>query len=180
MRLIRATLSVMLGDAVDDGIIQTNPASGIGRRGRRSPDSISPADRQKRIRVFTYEQLATFEVVSSLQCSRKNSLLFLLMADAGVLPGKACGLQWTDFDATNRTLRIERSVEDSGRVKAAKTDQSRTVDVSPRLVSALGAFQASLEADAMLEGKRDGISPWVFTTEAGAPPRPHRIAPEGS
>src|SRR5262245_7570439 len=40
VRLIRATLSVMLGDAVDEGILQINPASGIGRRGRKSPDTI--------------------------------------------------------------------------------------------------------------------------------------------
>jgi hypothetical protein len=42
VRLIRATLSVMLGDAVDDGIIQLNPALGIGRRGRKRPDTITP------------------------------------------------------------------------------------------------------------------------------------------
>jgi len=41
VRLIRAALSAMLGDAVEDGILLTNPALGIGRRGRggstRSP-----------------------------------------------------------------------------------------------------------------------------------------------
>jgi hypothetical protein len=33
VRLIRATLSVILGDAVEDGILQTNPALGVVRRG---------------------------------------------------------------------------------------------------------------------------------------------------
>src|SRR3989449_10983437 len=32
VRLIRATLSVMLGDALDDGILQTNPARSEERR----------------------------------------------------------------------------------------------------------------------------------------------------
>ena len=175
VRLIRATLSVMLGDALDDGILQTNPALGIGRRGRKSPDSISHADRQKKIKVMTYEQLATFSAVSSAKCSRRNALFFLLMADAGLRPGEACGIQWPDFDPVGRTLHVERSVEDSGRVKTLKTDKSRSVDLSPRLVSALLRLQASLEADAMLAGE-DGISTWVFITRAGTPPRPHRIA----
>jgi hypothetical protein len=36
-----------------------------------------------------------------------------------------------------------------------------TVDLSPRLTAALAAFQASLEADALVKG-RDHIAPWIF------------------
>src|SRR5689334_23206656 len=74
----------------------------------------------------------------------------LLLADTGLRPGEACAIQWDDLDGTNRTLRIARSVENSGRVKTIKTDKSRTVDLSARLTSALIAFQASLG------GRRDG------------------------
>ena len=76
----------------------------------------------------------------------------LLMADTGLRPGEACAIQWDDLDGTNCTLRVARSVENSGRVKPIKTDKSRTVDLSARLTSALIAFQASLEADAMVDG----------------------------
>ena len=99
----------------------------------------------------------------------------LLLADTGLRPGEACAIQWDDLDGTNRTLRIARSVENSGRVKTIKTDKSRTVDLSARLTSALIAFQASLEADAMVDGK-DTIEPLVFATKPGTPPRPRRLA----
>jgi integrase len=41
VRLIRATLSVLLSDAVDAGIIFANPASGIARRGRKRADAVT-------------------------------------------------------------------------------------------------------------------------------------------
>jgi hypothetical protein len=43
LRLIRATLSVILGDAVEDGVIPINPAAGSGRRGRKRADSCADA-----------------------------------------------------------------------------------------------------------------------------------------
>src|SRR5262249_39002293 len=50
VRIIRATLSVMLSHAVDDGLLMVNPALGINRKGRKSPDTISQADRKKHVR----------------------------------------------------------------------------------------------------------------------------------
>src|SRR5258705_11021333 len=91
--------------------------------------------------------------VAATRCSRRTALFMLLMADTGLRPGEACAIQWDNLDGTNRALRIARSVENSGRVKTIKTDKSRTVDLSARLTSALIAFQASLEADAMVDGK---------------------------
>jgi hypothetical protein len=49
VRIIRATLSVMLSDAVDDGILLANPALSLGRRQRGRPDKLSGADRVRNI-----------------------------------------------------------------------------------------------------------------------------------
>jgi len=140
-----------------------------------SPDSISQTDRRKNVKAMTYEQLATLLGVSSVRCSRRNALYFLLMADTGLRPGEACAIQWPDFDLVGQTLQVERAVTDSGRIKEIKTGEARELDLTPRLVAALGALQAELEAEALLEGK-DGVTPWVFATRAGTPPRPHRVA----
>jgi hypothetical protein len=94
------------------------------------------------------------------------------MADASLRPGEACGLQWKDLGS--ETLRVERSVEDSGRVKSLKTDKGRTVDLSARAAAALRDLQALAEAEALASGK--DMLPWIFATRAGTPPRPHRIA----
>src|SRR6266540_7568612 len=175
VRLIRATLSVMLSDAIDDMIVVANAALGINRKGRKTPDSMSLADRKKNVKAMTYEQLATFLAVSAARCSCRNAVYFLLVADAGLRPGEACAIQWPDFDLAGQTLRIERAVTDSGRIKEIKTGEAREVDLTPRLAAALASFQAELEAEALVAG-RDGIAPWVFATRAGTPPRPHRAA----
>jgi hypothetical protein len=58
----------MLGDAIADMIISANPVLGINRKVRKSPDSMSQADRKKNIKAMTYEQLATFLIVTSARC----------------------------------------------------------------------------------------------------------------
>jgi integrase len=175
VRIIRATLSVMLSDAVDDGLLMVSPALGINRKGRKSPDSISQADRKKNVRAMTHEQLATFLAFSSARCSRRHHVYHLLQADAALRPGEGCAIMWTDYDPAAKTLRIERAVTDTGRIKQTKTGESREVDLSPRLIAALDDLRAELEADALVNG-RDDINPWVFATRAGKPPRPHRTA----
>jgi hypothetical protein len=61
VRLTRATLSVMLGDAVEDHLLVMNPVMQLGRRGRRKQaGAISKAERQKKITPLSYEPLATF------------------------------------------------------------------------------------------------------------------------
>ena len=61
VRLIRAVLSVLLSDAVDDGILVANPALQLRGSRRRRPDSISHAERQKKIRPMSHSQLACFK-----------------------------------------------------------------------------------------------------------------------
>ena len=174
VRLVRATLSVMLGDAVDDGVLQVNPATGTGRRGRKQPDTITSTERQQAIRVMDYKQLATFLRYAEVRYSRRAYVLFLLYADAGLRPGEGCAVQWRDVDAVAKTLRVERAVTNSGRIKSTKTGEARTVDLTPRLVGALTALQAELEAEALLAG-RNGIEPWVFADRTGQPLRPQRV-----
>src|SRR5262249_32420813 len=97
-RLIRATLSVLLGDAVEDGIILANPALQVGRRGRKRAEAVTVAERQKKIRPMSYEQLATLLAMAETECSRPGAVLFLLLADTGVRPGEALAVQWEDVD----------------------------------------------------------------------------------
>src|SRR5262249_22596170 len=50
VRLIRATFSVMLGDAVEDHFLATNAARELAPRGRRKqPGTISSAERRRKI-----------------------------------------------------------------------------------------------------------------------------------
>jgi integrase len=64
-------------------------------------------------------------------------------------------MRWTDFDPVVSTVLIERTADNSGRVKTTKTAETRLVDVSARLAAALTDPQASLEAEAM-DGRARG------------------------
>ena len=134
VRLIRATLSVLLGDAVDDELLETNVTVG-GRRGRRRAETMNAADRVKAIKPMSLEQLATLLAVADASSSRRDAMLFLTLADAGLRPSEALALTWEDFDVVDRTVRIERAVS-GGRIKPTKTEEARNVDLTPRLAGA--------------------------------------------
>ncbi len=165
VRVIRAVLSVLLGDAVDDGIIMTNPALQMGRRRRKRADSLSQAERLKKIRPMSAEQLAAFFAAARQPKHRRLYPLFLLLARAGLRPGEAFGLQWDDVDLVDRTLLVERSFS-RGEVNTTKTGETRRVDMSQELARAF----RRLEVDRAEEKLRRGVKtlpPWVFCSEAG-------------
>jgi integrase len=168
MRLIRATLSVLFGDAVEDGLLTVNPAIGIKRRGRRQADAVNPAEQ---IRPLGHEQLAVFlaqvnKLVSQETLHRGTGRFFYTLADAGLRPGEGLALRWPDFDPVARTLKVERAVS-AGQVKLTKTGTTRTVDLTVRLTETLSGWQARCEADALLAGVN--ASPWMFPSETGTP-----------
>ena len=162
--LIRATLSVMLGDALDAGLIAVNPAQGLSRRGRKGPDSITASERQKQIRPLTVEQLEAFLEIARGRLGEWT--LFLTLADAGLRPNEGLGLQWEDVDAAAQLLLVERSLS-GGQVKTTKTGTRRSVELTPRLLEALEQWQATTEADALAAGHDPG--PWLFRDADGTP-----------
>ena len=162
--MIRATLSVLLSDGVDDGLLFANPAQGVTRRGRKGPDSITQAERQRKIRPMTVNQLEASLARAKVECSRREWTLFMTLADAGLRPGEALALRWEDFDEVGRSLTIERAVSD-GEVKPTKSEARRAVDLTPRLAEALAQWQSAGELAALTAGTAP--SPWMFPTSTG-------------
>ena len=166
--MIRATLSGLMGDAVEDGLLHTNPVHGI--RTRKLGRAVSPAERQQRIRPMTYEQLDRFLKAAETHCPKRDALYFLVMADTGLCPGEGAGLQWADVDCTNRELHVRRAITETRQEKLTKTESPRTVDLSARLAAALSQRQAELEKEALLAG--EDPSPWLFPSRVGGPMSP--------
>ena len=158
-RLIRATLSVLLGDAVEEGIIPSNPVIGLARKGRRHASTLSPADRQRTIRPLSYEQLALVLRAARQHCPRRDALLFLTLADTGMRPSEALALQWPDLDTTGRTIHVERAVTLGGQIKPTKTEAVRTVDLSTRLADALRPFQGDTPTPTSVPNSDSLIAP---------------------
>jgi len=166
VRLIRAALSVMLSDAVDDGILLANSALNLGRRGRSRPDTLTASDRTQTIRPMSQTQLGVF-LAAAQQHAPVYAPLFLLLAHTGLRPGEAFALQWTDVDLANRRIRVARAWS-VGRIETPKTGTGRTVDMSELLAKALQRLRVSRRRE-KLERGWDELPPWVFCTEAGTP-----------
>lgn len=113
VRLIRATLSAMCTDAIEDEYLLVNPAQGLGRRGRRGPGTITQADRDKEIRPLSVEQLAKLLAEAETGQDRETypyeGLLFRLMSGTGLRPAEAVAPRWEDLDTATRVVKVVRS-----------------------------------------------------------------------
>jgi integrase len=135
LRLIRACVSVLLGSAVEDGILTTNAAMQYGRRRAKRVDSLSRADRQKNIRALSPAQLAAFLDATAEEPAVYGALFFTL-ARTGLRPGEALALQPEDLDFSARSIHVERALS-AGDVGTTKTGETRRVDMSERLGAVL-------------------------------------------
>ena len=165
LRLIKAALSTVLTDAVDDEILFANPVMQLGRSKKRSATRMTSDDVLNRLRPMTWAQAQTFEqTLSRLHrdhlLDARYAMLFVVLAKTGMRPGEALALQPGDLDLINRTMRVERAATMGGQVKSTKTNEVRTVDLSASLLPKLVAYRSWLELETMAGRWSD--SPWLF------------------
>ena len=107
-------------------------------------------------------------------------LLALVALDSGTRRGEILAFAWSDFSHNSRSLRVERSVEDTKAggivIKAVpKTEASRrTIFISARTAAALAAEKARQEAEQALLGKSLAPCALIFPWSALEPLEPLR------
>jgi integrase len=170
VRLMKAALSVLLSDAVDDGIIAANPALQLGRRKVSRADKLTAAERVQKIRPMTWEQRDAF--LAAAGSERRHAALFAILAKGGLRPGEAFALKPGDLDLRARTIRVERAWN-HGRIKPTKTYEERVVDLTPEVATTLHAHFAWLKTEALRCGW--GESEWLFPNEEGKPADESRV-----
>ena len=148
IRLLKATMSTILAQAVEDELLQANPA--LGRfRGVRQPGAsvseVNPMDQEQSQRLD--------QTLTRLQAENRLSPIyttfFQLLHGTGLRPSEARGLQPEDLDLTKGTLRVERSADLHGQIKATKTEEARLVDLSARLRARLQDYLGWLTLETM-------------------------------
>ena len=165
VRILHATLHAMLNEAVEDGIIQANPAARRGRTRilRLTP---SPGDVEEQVKAMTGEELGAF-LAAALRTDAHYYPLVVTMARTGMRIGEVLGLQWQDVDLAGSRLRIARAIS-GGLVQTPKNGRPRTVDMSPVLRDVLTRLDARRKAEALKAGRAlEGMAPWVFPSETG-------------
>lgn len=127
--LVHATFNACLGAAVRKRFLTVNPAAAAEAPSPGESDHgmvLDPAELRRLIEGFRASTLYPIVAMAALTGARRNEIL---------------GLRWSDFDASNKTLRIERAVEESKagwRFKDPKTERGkRTIAIDPELVALL-------------------------------------------
>lgn len=152
VKKIIATLSSMLGFAVDEGIRADNPAARTGRRkGQRAPDE----ERVKAIPVCKAltKQERDLVLLTARRMLNAVLLLFLyLLAATGMRPGEARALRWRHFDLDGTLdnhngvpmVLIEATFKDNGEIGVTKNKKVRWVELERSLCARLRKRKARL------------------------------------
>jgi integrase len=160
VHLAYSALRTALNAAIREQILTWNPCMAAKVEGPARPE----------MEVWTPGQVATF-LAHAEQVEPHLAVAYQLAAWRGLRRGELAGLRWSDADLAAGTLRVQRSVGDSGEVGEPKTSRGkRTVSLGPKLVAALRAHQAAQPVrglppqDWVLTGP-DGqmLRPWVLT-----------------
>ena len=170
VRLIRACLSVLCSEAVDDGLLKENPTAGLWRHGFQRAIMLTPP-----IRPFSEGELVRF-LAAVERFYPDYYPLFLTLVRTGCRPGEALALQWPDLNFDRREIFIERSFS-CRQLGPTKTGRVRYVDMSRELASVLERVYGLRQR----ESRRTGLSQvpeWVFVSTVGKPideGRPRKI-----
>jgi integrase len=141
VRLMRACLSVMLAEAVDDGVIVSNPATlPVRKQGKKKAATVP---------LHPFEETELKQLLAAARVIDPEYFpLFLLLARTGLRPGEAFALEWADLDFPKRKLSVERALS-AGVVGTTKTRMAREVDMSQELADALAALYRVREAQTL-------------------------------
>lgn len=155
------TVSTVLTQAVEDGLLAANPAFRLGRHIRQG-DHLKPE-----IHPFTRDEAASFLKAAREHAPREYPL-FLTALRTGLRLGELLGLQWGDIDFAGRFIEVRRGLV-AGRITTPKNGKSRRVDVSAQLAETLRSLRTERKEEKLRRGWPE-LPEWVFCTpEDGGP-----------
>ena len=143
IRGIHSMLHEALGAAQQTGVIPRNPTEEIE----------APKFSYKPKKVLTDEQLEKF-----MEIIQKDAVwydFFYTELTTGLRRGEICGLQWTDFDEADGTLKIRRTIHEERGGKLTPWDTktaagTRTIILPPST------------AELLRERKKSALTKWIF------------------
>ena len=131
--LIKTVLSGIFNYALDEELIETNPALGISKR--LFPRGSHKRKRVEKNDVFTNDELNCF--LDTCKADFPDHFLFFFMAArTGMRLGELLALRWGDVDLRDQCVWVIRSYR-IGRYARPKSGKARRVDLSKQLTDAL-------------------------------------------
>jgi integrase len=147
IRGVFAPVRACLADAADDGVIPSNPASGIRINDHRQSDERLADD--EKVKALTSDELGL--LLSEIPATKINDAsaltwrdFFTLLAQTGLRISEALGLEWQDVELGERpVLHVRRQFRDN-EIKTLKTTNSRRdLPLSPTLARCLWSARPS-------------------------------------
>jgi integrase len=172
VRLILSCVRTILNHAIEDGVIQSNPAARLGK--------FLKSEKPKRnAQAMTREEAERF-LEATLDAYPRFWPLFLTALRAGLRRGELVALKWGDIefganeDDDNRYILVQRNYV-RGHFTTPKSRKSRRVDMSRQLRGTLMALRQGREVEAMKAGKPSILDDFVFPSEVGSVMNPDNI-----
>ena len=172
LRLIVCALRSVLSEALEDELIESNPASRVGRfaKTEKPPRQAS---------AMSAAEAESFLVAVEEVCPEWHTF-FLTALRAGLRKGELIALQWGDIQFgrnaqdSERYIRVQRNWS-CGHFTSPKSKKPRRVDLSKQLRSALLELRDSRLLAAMMAGKSSIAEDLVFPSQAGTVIAPDNI-----
>jgi integrase len=171
IRLPIAALRKIMNHAIRRGIIQRNPAAGIG-------DLISNTKRRHERVEYLSESTAEIFLNSAKTNAPEYFTLFLAGLHTGAREGELRGMKWSDLGTTKEVdpktgkerlvpvVTIERSIDEKRNINPTKTNSVRSVPLSDTLLAELRILKEHRIQE--WKGKRkDEIPEWIFCNREG-------------
>ena len=154
----RDVISGVFNKAIDDEVLQTNPALRMGKYLR------SKKDRREALAPLNSEELSV--LLRTVRTHYKEHFpLFLLLARTGLRIGEALALKWEDIDFNGRFMEVKRGLV-RGKIQTPKNGKNRRVDMSLQLTQVLNQH--------LVESKKKGLAlglgalpEYIFTNSNG-------------
>ena len=131
--VMQGVLSTALNQAVDDGLIPSNPASRVKKAVKRE---------QAPMRSLSQEEAS--RPLGAAVGMRDEALLTLALR-TGMRQGELAALRWEDIDLTDKpsiTVRRSADTRTKTRVSTTKTGKDRRIHIGPRTVDVLKGHRA--------------------------------------
>ena len=157
VRGILRTVSTLLSEAVEGGLLTANPALRLGRYLQAGDDE------SREIQPLTREEARTLLATASQHFPRWYPL-FLCALRTGMRLGELRALQWPDLDFAGLFLTVRRNLV-RGVITTPKSRKRRRVDMSQQLTETLKSLRRQ-EHERWLEKGQDAPA-WVFASTAG-------------
>jgi len=172
LRLMLCTLRVILNHAVEDGIIDHNPAEKLGR--------FTKTEKPKhQAEAMTRSEAEAFLTSAKDLCSDVYPL-FLMALRGGLRKGELIAVRWGDiqFGATeddpNRYILVQRNFV-HGKFTTPKSKKPRRVDLSRELRRVLLELRDKRMLAAMMAGRASIADDLVFPSKAGTVLDPNNL-----